>query len=70
MNGDDHPVSDIERKLMSEFRYLTLRNENLVEDIEMLRAELLSLQVRVTEIREDIAVEDRLERRLRQLVSE
>ena len=70
MNGDDHPVSDIERKLMSELRYLTLRNENLVEDIEMLRAELLSLQVRVTEIREDIAVEDRLERRLRQLVSE
>ena len=70
MNGDDHPGSDIERKLMSEFRYLTLRNENLVEDIEMLRAELLSLQVRVTEIREDIAVEDRLERRLRQLVSE
>jgi hypothetical protein len=70
MNGDDHPVSDIERKLMSEFRYLTLRNENLVEDIAMLRAELLSLQVRVTEIREDIAVEDRLERRLRQLVSE
>jgi hypothetical protein len=70
MNGDDHPESDIERKLSSELRYLTLRNENLVKDIEMLRADLLSLQVRVTEIREDIAIEDRLERRLHQLVSE
>ena len=70
MNGDDHSESDIERKLNSELRYLTLRNENLVKDIEMLRADLLSLQVRVTEIREDIAIEDRLERRLHQLVSE
>ena len=70
MNEDDHPESDIERKLSSELRYLTLRNENLVKDIEMLRADLLSLQVRVTEIREDIAIEDRLERRLHQLVSE
>ncbi|MEM0156705.1 MAG: hypothetical protein QXN26_01395 [Thermoplasmataceae archaeon] len=70
MTGDDHPKSDIERKLSTELRYLTLRNEDLVEEIESLRAVVLSLKVRVTEIREDIATEDRLERRLRQLVSQ
>ncbi len=70
MTGDDHPKPDVERKLSAELRYLTLRNESLVEEIEHLRAEALSLKVRVTEIREDIAIEDRLERRLRQIVSQ